>query len=96
MKAEFGDGLSHNLVAQEEIDKFFKKGHKGWDRFYKLHPKAAGFWSFSRPGYDVAHDEAVLYVSHSCGWLCGTGHLYFLVKQNGQWSVRNRTMLWIS
>jgi hypothetical protein len=96
VKSQFGDPQSYIMITRVELDKTFKKGAGGWDGFYKKHPKGGGFWTFSRPGYNVAGDEAVLYVSHSCGNLCGTGHLYFLVKRNGQWSVKNRTMLWIS
>lgn len=96
VKPQFGDSQSYTLINHDELEKTFKKGPKGWDNFYKKYPKAAGFWTFSRPGYNAAEDEAVLYVSHSCGGLCGTGHLYFLAKKNGAWSVTNRTMLWIS
>jgi hypothetical protein len=71
----------------------------GWEGFYKKYPKSAGFWQFSRPGYNFTRDEALLYVGHSCGGLCGTGHLDLLSQQNeqnGQWTVKNRMMLWIS
>jgi hypothetical protein len=96
VKPQFGDRRSYSMITRDELDRIFKKGPGGWGAFYKRHPKAGGIWAFSRPGYNAAEDEAVLYVSHSCGGLCGTGHLYFLVKQNGQWTVKNRTMLWIS
>jgi hypothetical protein len=94
LKPQFGDADSHKVITQEELDKIFKGGR--WEDFYRKHPKAGGYWQFSRPGYNSARDEAVLYVSHVCGMLCGTGHLYFLAKQNDQWTVKNRLMLWIS
>lgn len=94
LKAEFGDAESYKVIAQEELDKIFKEG--GWEDFYKKYPETGGVWTFSRPGYNSAGNEAVLYVGHSCGSLCGTGHLYFLAKQNDQWIVQNRLMLWIS
>jgi hypothetical protein len=94
---KFGDPHSYRIIANEEVDNFFKKGvGRGWQEFYKEYPKSAGFWRFSRPGYNSVRDEALLYVVHSCGGLCGTGHLYLLSKQNGQWTVKNRVMLWIS
>lgn len=92
----FGDPQSYRLITDEEIKEIFAKNARGWEEFYKRHPKAAGFWGFSRPGYNATRDEAVLYVSHSCGGLCGTGHLYFLARQNEQWAVKNRLLLWIS
>ena len=96
VKPLFGDPQSYTMITRDEIEKIFKKGSGGWAEFYKKHPKAGGLWIFSPPGYNVTGDEAVLYVGHSCGGLCGTGHLYFLTRQGGQWNVTNRTMLWIS
>lgn len=93
----FGEPNQYKMVSSKEIEEFFTRGPgRGWEGFYKKYPNAAGFWQFSRPGYNMTHDEAVLYVSHSCGRLCGTGHLYLLRKENGQWVVKNRVMLWIS
>jgi hypothetical protein len=89
-----GGAESYKLITQGELDKAFKGG--GWQGFYKEYPEAGGYWIFSRPGYNSARNEAVLSVSHQCGELCGTGHLYFLTKQNGEWKVQNRLMLWIS
>ena len=96
VRPQFSVSQSYKIITHEELDKIFKKGPNGWDTFYKRYPNAAGFWSFSQPGYNPAGDEAVLYVQHSCGMLCGTGHLYFLAKENGEWRVRNRMTLWIS
>lgn len=97
VKPEFGDPNSYKIIARDEVDNFFKKGvGRGWQEFYKKYPKSAGFWQFSRPGYSSTRDEALLYVGHSCGGLCGTGHLYLLSKQSGKWTVKNRVMLWIS
>jgi len=92
----FGDPKSYSSIAHAEVDTFFKSKGDGWARFYKEHPKAAGFWDFSRPGYNAARSEALIYLGHHCGWLCGTGHLVFLTKADGQWRITNRLMLWIS
>jgi len=97
VKPEFGDPNSYKIIERDEVDGFFKKGvGRGWQEFYSKYPKSAGYWQFSRPGYNSSRDEAMLYVGHSCGGLCGTGHLYLLSKQNGKWTVKNRVMLWIS
>jgi hypothetical protein len=94
LKPQFGDVRTYRIVAQKELDEVFRGGH--WEDFYKKYPQAGGVWTFSRPGYNSARNEAVLYVGHACGSLCGTGHLYFLAKRNDQWIVQNRLMLWIS
>jgi len=96
VEARFGNPHSYRMIASAELDQTFAPNAGGWDNFYKKYPDAAGYWEFSRPGYNSLHNEAVLYVGHSCGGLCGTGHLYFLTKQNDQWRVKNRLMLWIS
>lgn len=84
----------YKLVEHTKLEQIFKKG--GWQEFYRKYPNVAGFWDFSHPGYNEARTEAVLYVGHSCGDLCGTGHLFFVTKENGHWKVKNRLMLWIS
>ncbi len=97
--AGFGDQGTYSIIGADETESFFdrKKGDRdGWKVFYEKYPRAAGFWQFSRPGSNKSADEALVYVSHSCGWLCGTGHLYLLARENGQWKVKNRVILWIS
>lgn len=94
LKPQSDDVTRYKLISKQELDNAFNKGD--WQNFYKKYPDAGGLWTFSRPGYNSARNEAVLAVSHWCGTLCGTGHLYFLAKQNGQWRVQNRLMLWIS
>lgn len=96
LSPRFVEGKPYSLLSEDVVIKTFKKGQDGWGKFYKLYPKAAGYWSFSRPGYNATGDEALVYVGHHCGWLCGTGHLYLLRKQDGNWAVMNRQMLWIS
>jgi hypothetical protein len=96
LNPQFGDVKSYKIITREELDNIFKKNDGGWEEFYKKYPEAGGVWAFSRPGYNSARNEAVLSVSHACGMLCGTGHLYFLAKQKTQWTVVNRLMLWIS
>jgi hypothetical protein len=100
LKENWGDTTLYKTFPHNEYRQLFDrkrlKKHDGWKEFYEKHPKAAGFWTFSRPGYNSDRDEALLYVAHNCGWLCGTGHLYLLAKKNGQWKVINRLFLWIS
>lgn len=98
----WGQSKLYQPFKHTELDSYFdkkpRKGHDGWEEFYKAHPRAAGFWTFSRPGFNSDRTEAVLYVTHSCGWLCGTGHLYFLTRESSgaKWTVTNRLFLWIS
>lgn len=88
--------LSASLVSADDLSKIFKKRGDGWQRFYARYPGAGGYWTFSTVGYSENGEEALVYVGHHCGSLCGTGHLFLLAKENGTWIVKNRTMLWIS
>jgi hypothetical protein len=102
VKSGFGDPSTYSMIPADEIDRYFarsedeKRRGDGWKGFYENHPNAAGFWQFSQPAYNSAGDEAIVYVSHSCGGLCGTGHLYLLSRRSGVWKTTNRLMLWIS
>jgi hypothetical protein len=96
VEPRLGEDHPYRMIASKDLDNLFGKNGGGWQEFYRRYPNAAGFWEFSLPGFNPDRNEAVLYVGHSCGDLCGTGHLYFLAKQNDKWVVRNRLMLWIS
>ena len=86
----------YSLLPLREIENIFDTRHDGWQEFYRRYPHSSGLWSFSRVGYNVAKTEALVYLVHSCGMLCGTGHLYLLQKQDEGWMVKNKLMLWIS
>jgi len=94
VKPQFGDSQSYKIIAGKEVHDLFSKG--GWEEFYKKYPNSSGYWQFSRPGFNTAHDTAWLYVVQVCDSLCGTGHLYLLSKEDGRWTVKYRLMLWIS
>jgi hypothetical protein len=97
LKPQLSAAILYRFLSKKEHDNFFKKkGVGGWKDFYKRYPKSSGFWSFSLVGYDTNGTEALVYVGHHCGGLCGTGHLVLLAKEDGNWMVRNRVMLWIS
>lgn len=97
LKPELDAAIPYRILSEQEIEGYFKKkGIRGWKDFYKKYPKSSGFWSFSPVGYNDEGTEALIYVGHHCGGLCGTGHLYLVAKENGHWIVKNRLMLWIS
>jgi hypothetical protein len=98
LKPSLDASLTYTLVSADDFSNLFKKGvgGDGWAKFYKKYPNSSGYWEFSAVGYDKISAEALVYVGHHCGWLCGTGHLVLLAKENGSWVVKNRVMLWIS
>jgi hypothetical protein len=98
LKPQLDTAISYHFLPGEEQRKIFKKKGVagGWKDFYKRYPKSSGYWNFSTVGYDANGTEALVYVGHHCGGLCGTGHLVLLAKKNDRWIVKNRVMLWIS
>ena len=97
LKAALDPAISYSLISEKELHGYFNNKHKdGWGIFYAKHPKAAGYLQFSAVGYNTPRTEALVFLGHYCGSLCGTGHLFLLEKENGQWVVKNRLMQWIS
>lgn len=91
------------VVSRAELEQFFPAGgatpddlFAAWERFHAAHRGAFGYWTLGRLVRDEASDEAVLQLHHHCGPLCGSGWVVHLVRENGRWTVRAKSMLWIS
>jgi hypothetical protein len=91
------------LMSAAERDRVFmitgeKKvaGPKGMEAFQKLYPKSPGFMNISRIGFNSDRTQALLYIGFVCGGLCGEGHIFLLVKENGTWKIRHVAMTWVS
>ena len=68
-----------------------------WSAFYRRFPGANSLVDFSRVGFNAARTQAVVYVSRSCGGLCGTGQMVLLTrKPDGSWRVARIGHLWVS
>jgi hypothetical protein len=83
------------VVLQSEIDAIFS-GDGWWEEFYKVFPASRGLVQFTAPAFSTDGRKAMVYVSHSCGGLCGTGWLVLLARDAGGWRITDRKMLWIS
>ena len=92
----FDPKLKHTLFKKAEFEEMFKDIMGGWEAFYKRFPDSGGFVGFSRVGFDPAMNQALVYVEHGCGSLCGTGHYVLLDKGEGGWKIAKRFMAWIS
>ena len=67
-----------------------------WTEFYRIYPSGSSAIFFSQVGFNSRHDQAFVYVGHSCGGDCGTGSHVLLVKTNGKWRIVRSEVLWIS
>jgi len=66
-----------------------------WRIFPTRYPGTRGWVRFSAPAYGDAGD-AVVYVTYSCGGLCGEGWLIHLTRAGSEWRVANWLSLWVS
>jgi hypothetical protein len=91
-------GFEYRLVSEKTVNQYFSDTGTatGWTGFYKTYPDSPGLLSVSRVGFNVRHDQALVYVAHSCGDLCGLGSYILLKKQADQWVIERTEGLWIS
>lgn len=59
-------------------------------------PNSFGFFVVSHVGLNLSRTEALLYVDHFCGWLCGSGDYVLMRKVNGVWHIVDRHNTWVS
>jgi hypothetical protein len=84
------------LMPQEVFDQILGRRGSRWTDFEAKYPGASGFILFSRVGFNADGDEALADMGYRCGDLCGAGGLYLLVKEDGNWKVRETLMVWQS
>jgi hypothetical protein len=84
------------ILVDAETARKSVEGKGGWQSFRDKYPNSPGITLVSRPGMDVAHSRALLYVGNSCDMLCGGGTLVFLSEENGGWKVANKVTIWVS
>ena len=54
------------------------------------------YFMFSRVGFNQAPDQALVHVGDVACPLAGSGFYYLMEKKDGQWSVKQSMMVWIS
>jgi hypothetical protein len=84
------------MMSQGVFDEILLKKGSRWTDFEAKYPGASGFVLFSRVGFNADGDEAIASMGYRCGDLCGAGGLYILVKEDGNWKVRETLMVWES
>jgi hypothetical protein len=88
--------LKYTIPPKERIEQIFKSRPDAWDEFYRQFPDSGGFIALSRAGLNSGSNQALVYLQHSCGMLCGSGHYLLLVKNDRGWVVQKKVMAWIS
>jgi hypothetical protein len=75
---------------------FVNPSDLGTSDFEARFPNNFGFFVVSHVGLNLNKTEALLYVEHFCGGLCGGGDYVLMRKLNGAWHVVERHMTWVS
>ena len=84
--------IDYALLSKSE----FPDDDNFWLRFSQRFPNSSSLLSFSNVGFNDQHDQALVYVTRTCGGLCGGGGYVLLKKVNGKWEIQNEQTIWIS
>ena len=87
--------VEYVLLSDDEQQSIFTQA-EGWDIFYEKYPGSGGYTSLSRVGFNDELDQAVVYAGNMAGPLMGAGFYYLLEKKDGEWSIIEQVMAWIS
>ena len=96
---DFGLAVEVDFLSQKERATIFKRSSKnydGWRAFYGKYPASPGILKLSRVGFNADKSQALIFVAHSCGWLCGEGNYFVLVKKDGEWKIMKELVTWMS
>lgn len=74
-------------VASRDISRLLEGSTDGWSKFHQAYPNSAGFVKATVPVLSHSRMWALVYVEHSCGWRCGSGSLFLLMRSPEGWQV---------
>jgi hypothetical protein len=99
LRANMTLGVPYVLVSSATLSEIFASPtpvNGGWDIFYQKYPDSDGLVALSRVGFNAAMNQALVYVEHSYADLGADGNCYLVQNVDGDWSVTQEIMLWIS
>src|SRR5262245_9928607 len=99
LRDRFNLPLQIDLLSKSEIARVFKRTSKksdGWEKFYHLYPSSPGILRLSRIGFNSDKSQALIFVAHSCGLLCGEGNYFVMAKKDGEWTIVKELTTWVS
>lgn len=99
LKNKFNLQVEINFLTEDDVRELFKKRdgqQDGWKLFRQKYPAAGSIITLSRVGFNAERTQALMFVAHVCGRLCGQGNYILLNKNEGEWKVEKKSMTWIS
>lgn len=93
--------INCKLIDNEEFECIFGEDtKKGWKVFYTKYPGSCGIITISRVGFDKEKKQALVYVTHTSGPLCGYGMYVLLTKRRflwrDYWTIQRKVVVWIA
>jgi hypothetical protein len=95
LNGPFDVGVEVTLLSDEKLKEMFRDD-QGWDRFYEQFPHTPGIVTLSRVGFNATHDQALVYVGNQRHWLAGAGYYVLFTLKDGEWTLEQDVMVWIS
>ena len=100
LQPNFELSIPYEFASSEDLQVFFKPGGTGWKGLAERYPDSAHSYIVLSPvAFNTDKTIAVVYMGHSCGYLCGGGTFYVLEKKDGIWSSmrwRGTSCAWAS
>ena len=96
LQERFDPALGDVLLANSiDLGILFSKNKpaEAWEIFHQKYPDKC-LLNVSNIGFSDALDKAILYTSHACDEKPGSGKILYLVRKNGEWTVRGKATLW--
>ena len=87
---------AYSLMPQAEYEKMVQGGGAGWEELQTNYPEARGVYLFARAGLNAARDQALVSMSYYCGSLCAEGGMFWMVKEDGVWKVKQEVVSWMA
>jgi hypothetical protein len=87
LKRLFEISTQYSLINEKEREELFKKAGEGWKAFHQKYSESSRLLSFSAIGFNQKINQALVFMSVSCGSLCGEGTWYLLAKENRVWKI---------
>ena len=86
----------YQIVNSDQLRFVPGKDGSPWGAFEKAFPGAHGILYLSRVGFSADGTQALLYMSYSCGSMCGEGSYVVMQKRNGAWTLEREVVEWVS
>ncbi len=87
LENHFEPTARYQVVPRSLLEAQLNDGGVLWGGFEKHYPDSPGIISVSSVGFNESKDRALVYVSFTCGLLCGGAHFYTLEKRGNSWKI---------